>query len=273
MNYYNENDPKTAAWLRELIKEKCISEGEVDDRSILEVKAHELKKYDQCHFFAGIGGWSYALRIARWADNHPVWTGSCPCQPFSTAGLGLGEEDSRHLWPTWFELIKECSPSIVFGEQVASKKALAWLDTVFLNLETQDYSCGAADLCAASKDLPHPRQRLFWVAHTNGELDTGTHLPPSCREGEIPTIWESEKIFQKGQRRIDELVTRHITERVSSYPEARFMLDGIPARMEQMRGAGNAIVPQVAAEFIQTCWEAIQPHGRPRFPMNDPAFQ
>ena len=32
---------------------------------------------------AGIAGWSFALRLARWPDTRPVWTGSCPCQPFS----------------------------------------------------------------------------------------------------------------------------------------------------------------------------------------------
>ena len=88
--YYNEHDPKTAAWLRELIKRDLIAPGYVDERSIEDVKPDELSKYTQCHFFAGIGGWSLALRIAGWPDDRPVWTGSCPCQPFSAAGGGSG---------------------------------------------------------------------------------------------------------------------------------------------------------------------------------------
>ena len=111
--YYNEIDPFAAAWLRELIKVKLIAEGEVDERSIKEVKAEDLKKFTQCHFFAGIGGWSYAARLASWPDDEPLWTGSCPCQPFSVAGKGSAQNDVRHLWPIWFKLIAEIKPSII----------------------------------------------------------------------------------------------------------------------------------------------------------------
>ena len=114
-----------------------------------------------CHFFAGIGVWSYALRLAGWPDNRPVWTGSCPCQPFSSAGKGAGFTDERHLWPEFFRLIRECRPATVFGEQVASKDGLAWLDLVQNSLESAGYACGALDTCAAGVGAPHIRQRLY----------------------------------------------------------------------------------------------------------------
>ena len=76
--YYNENDPFVAAWLRELIADGLIAKGEVDERSITDVRPGDLAGYDQCHFFAGIGGWSLALRLAGWPDDRPVGTGSCP---------------------------------------------------------------------------------------------------------------------------------------------------------------------------------------------------
>jgi len=120
MNYYNEFDPKAAAWLKQLIQLNLIPQGDVDTRSITEVKPHELTGYTQCHFFAGIGGWSLALQLAGWPSDRPVFSGSCPCQPFSTAGKGLAQADERHLWPVFFNLIKECRPQYVFGEQVAS---------------------------------------------------------------------------------------------------------------------------------------------------------
>src|SRR5689334_6724883 len=120
MNYYNENDPKAAAWLRELIKHGHIAAGEVDERSIADVKPGDLAGFVQCHFFAGIGIWSYALRLAGWPDDREVWTGSCPCQPFSAAGKQEGISDERHLWPEWFRLIKDCFPAVIFGEQVAA---------------------------------------------------------------------------------------------------------------------------------------------------------
>jgi DNA (cytosine-5)-methyltransferase 1 len=161
--YYNEFDPKAAAWLRELIKQGHIADGVVDDRSIEDVTPTELAGFTQCHFFAGIGVWSYALRRAGWADDRPVWTGSCPCQPFSAAGKGAGFADERHLWPAFHHLISQCQPAIVFGEQVASKDGLGWLDLVCADLEATGYASGAVDLCAAGVGAPHIRQRLWWV--------------------------------------------------------------------------------------------------------------
>ena len=166
MNYYNDNDPKAAAWLRELIKQNAIPPGDVDERSITDVTKSDIAGYTQCHFFAGIGGWSEALRLAGVGPDVPLWTGSCPCQPFSCAGQRKGEKDSRHLWPEFRRLISECNPPIVFGEQVASKDGRVWLSGVRSDLENLGYAIGAADLCAAGVGAPHIRQRLYWVAES-----------------------------------------------------------------------------------------------------------
>lgn len=182
--YYNEIDPFTAQWLRELINAGAIAPGDVDERDIADVTADDLAGYDQCHFFAGIGVWSYALRLAGWPDDRPVWTGSCPCQPFSSAGKGAGFADERHLWPEFSRLIRECRPATVFGEQVSSRDGLAWLDLVQADLEAAGYACGALDICAAGVGAPHIRQRLYWVAitsneggldNTNGQRRDGQH--------------------------------------------------------------------------------------------------
>jgi DNA (cytosine-5)-methyltransferase 1 len=162
--YYSENDPKAAAWLRELIKDGLISDGEVDTRSISDVRGQDFAGFERCHFFAGIGGWDYALQIAGWRG--PVWTGSCPCQPFSQAGKGKGESDKRHLWPDFRRLIEECRPAAVFGEQVASKAGRRWVNGVRNDLEALDYVVGIADLCSPSVGAPHIRQRLYWVAES-----------------------------------------------------------------------------------------------------------
>jgi len=173
MNYYNEFDPYAAQWLRNLIEAGHIPKGEVDSRSIKDVKASELVKYNQCHFFAGLGGWSRALRLAGWPEDRPVWTGSCPCQPFSTAGAGGGVTDERHLWPVWFNLIRECRPDVIFGEQVETAINHGWLDLVQSDLEGEGYACGAVGLPAGGIGAPHIRQRLWFVADTsnNGHND------------------------------------------------------------------------------------------------------
>ncbi|EIO8860575.1 DNA cytosine methyltransferase [Salmonella enterica] len=162
--YYNEIDPFAAAWLQNLIDAGCIAPGVVDTRSVEEVTANDLKGFTQCHFFAGIGVWSYAPRCAGWSDSRPVWTGSCPCQPFSQSGKRRGFNDPRHLWPTWHQLIKKCAPYVIFGEQVASKDGLTWFDAVQFDLEKAEYAVAVVDLCAAGFGAPHIRQRLFWVA-------------------------------------------------------------------------------------------------------------
>jgi len=162
--YYNENDPKTAAWLRALIKAGRIADGEVDQRSIVDVRPDDLRGFVQCHFFAGIGGWSYALRLAGWSDDRAVWTGSCPCQPFSEVGPRTGFSDARDLWPAWFHLIAERRPVVVFGEQVARRAGLEWLDRVQDDVESLAYAFGAATLPACCATAPQKRERLWFVA-------------------------------------------------------------------------------------------------------------
>jgi len=163
--YFNEIDPYAAQWLRNLIAAGHIAPGDVDERSIVDVHPDDLKGYTQCHFFAGIGGWSYALRLAGWPDDRPVWTGSCPCQPFSVAGKGEGKADERHLWPVFFALIRARRPAVVMGEQVAAAVGKDWLDGVQSDLESIGYACGAAVVPACAVDAPHRRDRLWFVAH------------------------------------------------------------------------------------------------------------
>jgi DNA (cytosine-5)-methyltransferase 1 len=162
--YYNEHDAFAAQWLRNLIAAGHIAPGDVDERSICDVQPADLAGYRQCHFFAGIGVWSHALRSAGWSDDREVWTGSCPCQPFSAAGKRGGIADERHLWPEFFRLIAERRPNVVFGEQVASPDGLAWLDAVSSDMEGAGYAFGAVDTCAAGFGAPHIRQRLYFVA-------------------------------------------------------------------------------------------------------------
>lgn len=180
--YYNEHDKSAAEWLRELIKAGVITDGTVDERSIEDVVPAELAEFDRCHFFAGIGVWDHALTRAGWPDDRRVWTGSCPCQPFSAAGKGDGFADERHLWPAWFHLIEQCRPRTIFGEQVSSKDTLRWIDLVHADLEGALYTVGAADLCSPSVGAPHIRQRLYFVAESSGERFSRERLRLQPRE-------------------------------------------------------------------------------------------
>ena len=274
--YYNEFDPIASQWLRELISEGAIAKGDVDTRSILEVQPGDLAGYDQCHFFAGIGGWSLALRMAGVPDDAKVWSGSCPCQPFSTAGRRRGTDDERHLWPAFAGLIGECAPPVVVGEQVASKDGRAWLSGVLADLEGMGYRAAGADLCAAGLGAPHNRPRIYWTGigdpqawmadaagndvlqvSLQGDQEEGAdhrraqggerHEPqPQHRRANDP--WGAVRYVRCSDNK-----ERPVPVQPALFP----VVDGVPAAaVASVRGAGNAIVPQVAAEFLLAVAEA-----------------
>ena len=280
--YYNEHDPFAAAWIRKLIRAGHIVPGEVDERSIEDVLPSELRGFTQCHFFAGIGVWSYALRQAGWPDDREVWTGSCPCQPFSAAGKRGGVADERHLWPAFYHLIRECSPRVVFGEQVASKDGLAWFSTVSADLEAARYAIGGVDLCAAGFGAPHIRQRLYLVADADR---TGTSKEWQQRGGEFLQSCEDESAgigmadsehAEWGTERgiLGEAYgrdgfgggrdsfwrsTEWIPCRDGKYrpiePGSSPLATGITNRVGKLRGYGNALCAPVAQGFIEAYLE------------------
>jgi DNA (cytosine-5)-methyltransferase 1 len=249
--FYNENDPHAAQWLRNLIERNLIAPGDVDDRSIVEVRADDLRGYRQVHLFAGLGGWSHALRLAGWPDDRPVWTGSCPCGPWSTAGKKDGHADERHLWPEFFRLITECRPPTCFGEQVASKAGRHWFNGVRADLETLAYACGAADLCAAGVGARHIRQRIYFVAHTDGDQSSrhavGGDQARTTKQG-------ARSCRQTPRRRSPaDSGDTGLRSRIFIDPDPRTVphTDGLSRGVGRVRAYGNSIVPQVAAQFVK----------------------
>lgn len=261
--YYNEIDPFAAKWLKNLIDKGLIAPGDVDERSITEVQPEDLKGYTQCHFFAGIGGWSLALRKGGWSDDTPVWTGSCPCQPFSAIGRRKGTEDERHLWPEFFRLIRELHPDHIFGEQVASKDGYAWFDDVYSDLVSEAYATSAFDLSAAGFGSPQVRQRLYWVANSLSpgleRFTRDVHKSEKPRrdypfktgstpEGSPPASTSKTAGFWAD---CDWGLVSDKTWRAIE-PGSLPLLDGVPKRMDLLRAYGNAIVVPQAAVFVES---------------------
>jgi DNA (cytosine-5)-methyltransferase 1 len=278
--WYNENDPFAAAWLRELIKAGLIAPGDVDERSIVDVRPDDLRGYSQCHFFAGIGGWSYALRLAGWDDARPVWTGSCPCQPFSKANLSRrGFADSRHLWPAFRALIAERRPAIVFGEQVTT--AADWLGLVRGDLEALAYAVGAIPIEAASAGADHLRDRFWFVADADdarlarrqllperadrepprphGVADASKPRPPHRHGRAVQGAAKPERASQQPERCGGFAWVRGADGKERRVkPGIRLLAHGFPGRVGLLRGFGNAIDPRPAAAFIRAADEAMR---------------
>lgn len=304
---YNEIDHFAAQWLENLIDARQITKGRVLTKSIAELTKEDIADSKQVHLFAGIGGWPLALKLAGWPEDKPVWTGSCPCQPFSVAGKKKGSNDERHLWPEMFRLIKECQPPVIFGEQVASPDGIDWMQAVQADLEAQGYEVGKLDLCAAGIGSPHIRQRIFWVAHrigqglekrkllegvlrkmepdqkrqvselgwcvermgnTNskpqpainnrqGHSDSGGGAGENCFWGNYEwLLCRDNKIrpTQPGLFPLAHGLPRSLGE--GSSREQRLVLSTAKrSRVGQLKGYGNAIVPQLAAIFIRSVME------------------
>ena len=189
-SYYNENDPIAAEVLRDLSFHEIIAPGMVDARSIKEIKPDDIARFTQCHFFAGAGTWSVAARLAGWPDDRPLWTASCPCQPFSVAGKGGGTDDPRHLWPDFFQLVRAVRPACIVGEQVGGAAGYGWFDGICADLESEGYTCRAVDIPASAVNAPHKRSRLYWVAvaQPDGGRGEGRSLrrpgQSDCADGE-----------------------------------------------------------------------------------------
>ncbi len=285
--YYNEIDEYAAAWLRNLIAAGHIAPGEVDTRSIEDVHPADLQDFAQCHFFAGIGVWSYALRRAGWPDDRPVWTGSCPCQPFSAAGQGAGFADERHLYPAFGHLIRERRPSVVFGEQVASKDADPWIDLVHADLESLGYAFGCVPFPSAGVGAPHIRDRNYWVANAEKRgrgkesADTGRHAGGNRPQGFSTGLVSSSatsRMAHAGRARLQELGGGWVEStglatagfwgdadwlpcldgrRRPVEPGTFPLAHGAPARVGRLRAYGNAINAEAARVFIEEVMEVV----------------
>lgn len=189
--YYNEWDKDAAAWLRQLIKNGLITDGVVDERSITEVSASDIRGFDRVHWFAGIGTWDYCLSESGWGDR-PVWTASLPCQPFSAAGKQLGKEDERHLLPHFLGLVRECKPDVIFGEQVGRAIQHGWLDDLHAEMEAQEYAIGHIVFGAHSIGAAHIRQRLYWVANSIDIMHKRAIIRSNGKKETASTInWEN----------------------------------------------------------------------------------
>jgi DNA (cytosine-5)-methyltransferase 1 len=225
------------------MKDGKIPKGDIDSRDIRDVKPSDLVDYDHCHFFAGLGGWAKAYKDQDYNETK-MWTGSCPCQPFSTAGEGKGFDDDRDLWPAWFFLIAQCLPTTIFGEQVAGKAGLNWFQRLQTDMASLGYASVAIDLPIGGFGGPHKRQRAFWVSEnpSNTKRNEQPREEPCC--GEVRRVGRFKQPFPWN------------TSWESALRRIRIMDDGLSYGVASTDAARNAICPIVARSFIQSYYES-----------------
>ena len=178
-----------------------------------------------------------------------IITGGYPCQPFSQAGKRRGEEDDRHLWPAMFEIIRSCRPDWVLAENVAGHVSMG-LDEVLSDLESEDYTVQPIVIPACAVDAPHRRDRVWIMAHSNGIGREGAFVKYGifqetnkyCANFNNPIGINGRKDGIRATWKDNSAICR--------------VADGIPSRVDRLRGLGNAIVPQVAYEIIKAMIEA-----------------
>lgn len=268
--YYNEIDEGKAFILRELMNAGQITEGQIDTRSIADVRGDDVRGFARCHFFAGVGLWDAALTRAGWPDDRVVWTASCPCPSFSVAGKGEGLADPRHLWPHCRRIARECRPFCFFGEQVSAAIGYGWLDLVQHDLEAEGYAVGKVVFPACSVGAPHERQRLYWAAwladDRGARLEERRGIAGDAGRQRAATDGDSGAVrmgpTNGAWAGADWALTR--PQRVGDRPSLRPVKRGIfplahgrAGRVLALRAAGDAIVLPQAQAWVETVMEEI----------------
>lgn len=165
-----------------------------------------------------------------------VVAGGFPCQPVSAPGRRLAQADERWLWPVMADVIAAIRPRWVIGENVPGLLRRG-LGDVLRDLRGLGYRARPGVVSACAVGAPHARERLFVLAHAEGE---GGHQGRDLARGSAP---------EGGHGAGQGSATRRGSERRSWWsvePRVDRVAYGVPGRVDRVKALGNAVVPQVA---------------------------
>ena len=229
---------------------------------------------------------NYERLKADGIDSIDIITGGYPCQPFSIAGRQKGEQDSRHLWPEYFRLVKELRPTWVIGENVSGHIKLG-LDTVIEDLESEDYSVRPFSISASSIGANHQRERIWILAHSRrsqwpraeqrGENENETRkenanqFERSSSTSEVDVANTNDERLQRQWQSRNQFTPRFNSSRESSEERQRTVgqgwwesepnmgrvAHGIPKRVDRLKSLGNSLVPQIPYYIGKTILEVM----------------
>jgi DNA (cytosine-5)-methyltransferase 1 len=214
-------------------------------------------------------------------------TAGYPCQPFSFAGGRGGESDPRHLWPQVARIIAEVEPGIVFCENVGGHLSLGF-ESVRDDLQAMGYRVAAGLFSAAEVGAPHRRERLFILAHCDGDERRRCDSKPGRVTSSSGTQHRGTLAATIGERGRGGCEREHAAdadapdgiplfppgpgnraewERIlrarpdlapATQPRVRGVDDGMAGRLDRLRACGNGVVPLAAAYAFLSLWACLQ---------------
>ena len=193
-----------------------------------------------------------------------VICGGFPCQDISYAGLGAGLDGERSgLFFEAIRLVCELRPRIVVLENVAALLTRG-LDRVLGTLAEIGYDAEWHCIPAAAVGAPHIRDRVFVLAHSSSYGDSerkersrrfGTDKQSFVGMDPNTTSRRRKRSDKpngssKGTRKDRRLQSSRVCSGIGRWwevePDVGRVANGVPARVDRLRGLGNAVVPQVA---------------------------
>lgn len=192
--------------------------------------------------------------FTKYANKINVLTGGFPCQPYSGAGLRLGKEDERHLWPEMLRAIREIQPPWVVGENVLGlvnwSKGLVFHE-VQADLEAEGYEVWPYVLPACGIGAPHTRERVWFVAYSREKLLNA----PFPTDSKIEDAWTRQEKWSKDWNEFKLGTTVGHTgvgfyNGIDFEPTVIRKDDGLPYQLDELEAFGNAIVPQLALKIF-----------------------
>jgi DNA (cytosine-5)-methyltransferase 1 len=171
-------------------------------------------------------------------ERPDVICGGYPCQPFSQAGKRGGANDARHLWPAMHNAICVLRPRYALMENVRGHLSLGF-GRVLGDLAEIGYDAEWQVIPAAAVGAPHKRDRVFIVAYANNSKLGDDN---NRRSNQVTNATRS-KVFVTHSSSGS---ARRTNSDWLSEPDVGRVANGIPNRVDRLKGLGNAIVPQVA---------------------------
>lgn len=193
-----------------------------------------------------------------------IISGGFPCQPFSFAGKRKSKNDDRYLWPEMLRVIREVKPPFIVCENVTGIITLA-LDDVLASLENEGYTTETFIIPACSIGAWHRRERVWIIAYTDikqrkrkkrrveSEFINGGQDAANNDSKRFKT--KRERIGHNGEEERERIWTPIINHCWSSEPGMGRVANGLPGRVDRLKGLGNAIVPQIAKVIFESIKE------------------